>query len=154
MDGPFRTRRQISRLLTIDGDDPQTEEKMFPVLQFRFADKFGKLSAGAKRRNSKQNYRRRGGACSRTIWAGRCANRFVCRRSMVWTLQRTQRRMVGQPTIQLRVVRSIFRALPFLAPVAGQATCGNPKSQIPSSKFSSGCNGDGFIAVVITDSTF
>ena len=134
VDGPFRTRRQISRLLTIDGDDPQTEEKMFPVLQFRFADKFGKLSAGAKRRNSKQNYRRRGGACSRTIWADLCANRFVCRRSMVWTLQRTQRRMVGQRAIQLRVVRSVLRALSFLASVGRPARTRGPSSEVRTQK--------------------
>ena len=125
-----------------------------PVLQFRFADKFGKLSAGAKRRNSKQNYRRRGGACSRTIWADLCANRFVCRRSMVWTLQGTQQRMVGQRTIQLRVVRSIFRALPFLAPVAGQAAGPNFKSKIPNRMFSSACDGNCRAALTASGSTF
>ena len=38
--------------------------------------------------------------------------------------------MVGERAIQLRVVRPIFRALPFLAPVAGQAADANFKSQI------------------------
>jgi len=58
---------------------------MIAVLQFRFAHKFVKLSAGAKRGNSKQIYR---GcvAVSREISAGVCAKRFVLRRSGVWTL--------------------------------------------------------------------
>ena len=124
-----------------------------PVLQFRFADKFGKLSAGAKRRNSKQNYRCHV-ACSRTIWAGRRADRFVCRRSMVWTLQGTQQRMVGQRTIQLRVVRSIFRALPFLAPVAGQAAGPNFKSKISYRMFSSACDGNCGAALTASGSPF
>jgi hypothetical protein len=99
---------------------------MVAVLQFRFAHKFSKLSAGAKRGNSKQIYR---GcvAVSREISARVCAKRFVPRRALVCALQRTQWRMVGKRAIQLRVVRPIFRALSFLAPVAGQAGAGSRK---------------------------
>jgi hypothetical protein len=61
--------------------------------------------------------------------------------------------MVGERAIQLRVVRPTFRALPFLAPVAGQATCGNPKSQIPSPKLSSACDGDCCAAVAAAASS-
>jgi hypothetical protein len=55
------------------------------VLQFRFAHKFGKLFAGAKRGNSKQIYRG-GVAASQEISARVCTKRFVLRRSGVWTL--------------------------------------------------------------------
>ncbi len=100
------------------GDGP-VEQSVgeFPI---RFADKFGKLSAGAKRGNSAQIYR---GcvAVSREISARVCAKRFVPRRFVVWTLQRTQRRMVGQRAIQLRVVRPFFRSVPLLAALAGPA---------------------------------
>src|SRR6266480_7610232 len=95
----------------------QFTKRTFPV---RFAHKFGKLSAGAKRGNSTQIYRGCA-AVSREISARVCAKRFVPRRFVVWTLQRTQWRMVGQRTVQLWLVRSFFRALPFLAALAGPA---------------------------------
>jgi hypothetical protein len=55
------------------------------VLQFRFAHKFGKLSAGAKRRNSTQICRRCV-AASPGISARVCAKRFVPGRFVVWTV--------------------------------------------------------------------
>ena len=42
--------------------------------------------------------------------------------------------MVGERAIQLRMVRPIFRALPFLAPVAGQAADANFKSPATDAK--------------------
>ena len=48
--------------------------------------------------------------------------------------------MVGERAIQLRVVRPIFRALSFLAPVAGQAVGANFKSQVAYRIFSSACD--------------
>lgn len=50
--------------------------------------------------------------------------------------------MVGERAIQLRVVRPIFRALSFLAPVAGQAADANFKSHIAYRIFSSAWDGD------------
>ena len=67
---------------------------MIAVLQFRFAHKFVKLSAGAKRGNSTQIYRGCA-AVSREISARVWAKRLVPRRSVVCALQRAQRRMVG-----------------------------------------------------------
>ena len=58
---------------------------MMAVLQFRFADKFGKLSPGAKRGNSAQIYRD-SATVSRAISGGVCAKRFVPGRSMVCTV--------------------------------------------------------------------
>ena len=72
--------------------------------------------------------------------------------------------MVGQRAIQLRVVRPIFRALPFLAPVAGQAARTNFKSPatdakrrpafpIAYRKFSNACDGDCCAAVTAAASS-
>jgi hypothetical protein len=49
---------------------------MMPALQFRFAHKFGKLSAGAKRGDSTQVYRGCA-AGSGEISARGCAKRFI-----------------------------------------------------------------------------
>jgi len=135
--------------------------KTFPV---RFRHKFGKLSAGGKRRNSTQIYRDCA-AVSRQIPARVCVKRFVPGCSMVWTLQRAQWRMVGQPAIQLRLVRPFFRALPFLASMAGPATGGTPKFPatdakrrpgfpIRNPKSSSGCDRDWFAGVAAAGSPF
>ena len=103
------------------------------LLRFRFGDKFAKLSTGAKARDRTYSCR-----CFAAVWqalsARACAERFVPGRTLVWTLQRTQRRMVGKRAIQLRVVRSFFRAVSFLASLAGPATNGNPKSEIRNPK--------------------
>lgn len=61
--------------------------------------------------------------------------------------------MVGERAIQLRVVRSIFRALPFLAPVAGQAADTNFKSQLAYRIFSSAWDGDCCAAVAAAASS-
>ena len=45
--------------------------------------------------------------------------------------------MVGKRAVQLWVVRSILRTLPFLASMAGQARSADPKRQAPSFKVSS-----------------
>ena len=69
-----------------------------PVLRFRFARKFGKLSTGAKRGNSTQVYR----GCatlSRKISFLGCLERVVPSRSVVWALPRAQRRMVGERAV-------------------------------------------------------
>ena len=58
---------------------------MMAVLQFRFAHKFGKLSAGGKHRNSTQ-IDRDCAALSRAIWPRVCVDPFVRSRSLVWTL--------------------------------------------------------------------
>ncbi len=61
--------------------------------------------------------------------------------------------MVGKRAIQLRVVRPIFRALPFLAPVAGQAAGANFKSDIEYRIFSSAWDGDCCAAVAAAASS-
>jgi len=125
---------------------------MMPALQFRFAHKFGKLSAGAKRGDSTQVYRGCA-AGSGEISARGFAKRFVPGRSVVRTLPRAQRRMVGKRAIQLRVVRPIFCGLPFLASLAGPAAGGNSKSQIANRKFSSPYDGDCCVAVAAADTS-
>jgi len=82
----------------------QFTKRTFPI---RFARKFGKLSADAKRGDSTQIHRDND-ADSREISAHVRAQRFVPGRSLVWTLQRTQWRMVGQRAIHLRLVRPVF----------------------------------------------
>jgi len=100
-----------------------------PVLQFRFGHKFGKLSAGAKRGDSTKVYRGCA-AVSREISARHCVERLIPGRFVVWTLQRAERRVVGERAIQFRVVRPILRTLPILASVAGPTADRNPKSEI------------------------
>ena len=63
-----------------------------------------------------------------------CAGCFVFGRPLVWTLQGTQRRMVGQRAIQLRLVRSLFRFVSLLAPLAGPAANRNWKSASTDAK--------------------
>jgi hypothetical protein len=65
------------------------------TLPVRFADKFGKLSAGAKRGNSRQTHGDRA-TIARAISARIRPKRLVFGRLVAWTLQTTQRRMVGE----------------------------------------------------------
>jgi hypothetical protein len=58
---------------------------------------------------------------------------------MVCSLQTAQRRMVGQRTVQLRLVRAFLRALPFLVPLARPADARSWKSEVRSQK-SFGCS--------------
>lgn len=106
---------------------------MVAVLRFRFVREFGKLSTGAGFNNSTRAYRRFDGIRP-AVLERRRVNRFVFSRPLVWTLQRTQRRMVGQRAIQVRLVRSLFRFVSLLAPLARPLTCPDRKSQLA-------CNG-------------
>jgi hypothetical protein len=122
-------RERIKRPTTTVQGVPKT----FPV---RFEHKFGKLWTGAKRGDSTQVYRGCA-AISQEISARGCAERVVSGCSLVWNVQRTERRVVRERAIQLWMVCPLFRTLPILATVAGQAGTANPKSQAPSSKVSS-----------------
>jgi hypothetical protein len=61
--------------------------------------------------------------------------------------------MVGERAIQLRVVRPIFRPLPFLAPVAGQAADASFTSRLAYRIFSSAWDGDCCAAVAAAASS-
>ena len=61
--------------------------------------------------------------------------------------------MVSERGVQLRVVRSIFRALPFLASVAGPAKA-NFKFQISNLKFVNVCDRDCCAAFAVSTSPF
>src|SRR6266545_6465702 len=77
------------------------------------------------------------------------------RRALVHPVLATQRRMVGQRAIQLWVVRSVFRAVPVLASLAGSATSNaNRKSQLANRKFSGACIGDCGAAAVAAGPSF
>ena len=74
---------------------------------------------------------------------------FWC--ALVHPVQAACRRMVGQRTIQLWVVRSFFLPLSFLASLARPAASGNPKSQIPNPKFSSTSIRDSGASLIAAD---
>jgi len=142
--GHKRTRKIQYPMPNIESKGPG---RTFPI---RFAHKFGKLSASAKRGKSTQIYRGCD-AVSPKISVRVRPKRFVPRCPVVRTLQTTQWRMDGERAIQLWVVRPVFRALPFLASVAGPAAAANFNFEI---KFSSACNCDHCSAVAAADSSF
>ena len=59
---------------------------------------------------------------------------FIFSRALVCALQTAQRRMVSERAIQLWVVRTVFRSLPFLAALAGPAGARSQKSEVRGQK--------------------
>ena len=119
---PVRENGVNRAALLCHGKSP-TENNQFPKRTFpvRFAHKFGKLSAGAKRGDSTQVHQ----GCT-AVSQGDFRSAFALSVLFVTALWfGLCRELSGEWSVNEQynfgVVRPIFRALPFLAPVAGPA---------------------------------